>query len=115
MNLKREREVAQLRCENKSVKFISKKLAMNRNDIERIITRWIIETDYYIDKAVSGHKSTGNPDPRHISAVILSGSNILPMDGEILDYATLHRSDHHDRIMDCIRYHILRSVGDAQQ
>ena len=110
MKSKREEDVARLRCENKSVKFISKKLSMRREEIERIIAQWIIDTDYYIEKSVSRHKLQRNPDPNSVSEIIMSNSNIIPLQGEILDYVALHRSNHHDRMMDCIRFHILRSI-----
>jgi len=110
MNSKLEEEVAQLRCNNKSVKYISRKLSLGRDDIERIITQWIINTDHYIEKAVSGHKVQRNPEAFSVLDAIKSTANIVPLHGEVLDYVSLHRSDHHDRLMDCIRFRILRSM-----
>ena len=110
MNAKREEDVARLRCQNKSVKFISKKLSMKRDDIERIIKQWIIDTDHYIEQSVSGHKLQKIPDANSVLEAIMSKSNIVPLQGEILDYVALHRSNHHDRMMDCIRFHILISI-----
>lgn len=110
MNPKREEEIARLRCENKSVKFISKKLSINRVDIERTIAQWIIDTDKFIEESVSGHKLQKVPDPKSVFEAIISNPNVIPLQGKILDYVALHRSNHHDRIMDCIRFHVLRSI-----
>ena len=110
MNSKRAEDVAHLRCQNKSVKYISKKLSIKRDDIERMIAQWIIDTDYYIEHAVSGHKIDKNPDANSVLEAINSSSTIIPLQGEILDYVALHRSNHHDRIMDCIRFHLLKAI-----
>ncbi len=110
MNTKNEIDVANLRCDNKSVAFISKKLAMNKEKIERIITQWIIDTDNLIKESVSGHKVQKIPDLNSVREKIMAHANVLPLKGEVLDYVALNHSNHHDRIMDCIRFHILRSL-----
>ena len=114
MNPKLAEEVARLRCENKSVLFISKRLSIKRDDIERIIEQWIVDTDEYIENSVYKHKVQSKPDPKIVAEIIASGSKIVPLEGVILDYTALHRSNHHDRIMDCIRSHILKSIKSTK-
>jgi len=87
---------------------------MRREDVEHMITKWILETDHYIEQFVSGHKVDGNPDPNMVAKIITSSSNIIPLKGDILDYVALNRSNHHDRIMDCIRYHLMKSINDSE-
>lgn len=114
MNHKSEEKVASLRCDNKSVLFISKRLAMNTEKIERIISQWIIETDNFIKESVSGHKLQKIPDPNSVRQMIKAHPNLIPLEGEVLDYVAIHHSDHHDRIMDSIRFHILRSLEETK-
>ncbi|MFP3163489.1 MAG: hypothetical protein RXQ75_06625 [Acidianus hospitalis] len=106
MNPKIEEKIAQMRCENRPVKQIAKKLGVNRDDIETVIKKWISYTDEYLKELVKNRK-VRNPkaDPGFIVNVTTSVEELLKND-EVLDYIALHISDYHDRLMDCIRYKV---------
>jgi hypothetical protein len=111
MKSKIEAEIAQMRCENKPVKIIAKKLGVNRDDIEATIKKWINYTDEFLYNAVKNRKIK-NPkvDPGFIVNSIQNVEDLLKND-DVLDYITIHRTDYHDRLMDCIRYKIYKYLN----
>ncbi|AWR95940.1 hypothetical protein [Acidianus brierleyi] len=111
MNSKIEAKIAQMRCENKPVKLIAKKLGINRDDIEAIIKKWINNTDDFLNDIIKNRK-VKNPkaDPGFIVNSIQDLEELLKND-DVLDYIAVHRSDYHDRLMDCIRYKIYRYLN----
>ncbi|PYB68842.1 hypothetical protein DMB44_01910 [Thermoplasma sp. Kam2015] len=105
-NKNTEEMVAELRCENKSVKQIMKTLSLRKEEIEKMIKNWIIETDPFIEKMVKGRKVSSSPDVNKISQLIKQDIREILDDPLALDYIAKKRSDHHDRFMDCIRFKI---------
>ena len=106
MNKKLEEAVAGLRCMNKPVKQIARTLAVRKDDIEKIIKDWIIETDPFLDKLVRERKVKSVPDTKKMISLMKNDTETMIEDPEILDYIAKKRNDHHDRFMDCIRYKI---------
>jgi len=105
------REVSIRRCKNRPVKAIAKELGMSRDDVEKIISKLIRETDPYIEEKVKGRK---NASPLLVDITpLIEGSDFskayaetLLKNDAVLDYIAMKKGDHHDRFMDCIRYHI---------
>ena len=106
MNRKLEEAVAGLRCMNKPVKQIARALAVRKDDIEKIIKDWIIETDPFLDKLLRERKVKSIPDPKKMISLMKNSTEAIIENPEILDYIAKKRNDHHDRFMDCIRYKI---------
>ncbi|ARM76495.1 hypothetical protein [Acidianus manzaensis] len=114
MNSKTEMQIALMRCQNKPVKQIAKKLGVNREDIEAVIKKWISYTDKYLEELTKNRKIKNNkPDPGLILNMIQNVEELLKND-DILDYIALHRSDYHDRYMDCIRYKIYSYIKEKK-
>jgi hypothetical protein len=106
MNKKLEEAVAGLRCVNKPVKQIAKTLSVRKDDIEKIIKDWIIETEPFLDKLVRERKVRNVPDTKKMISLMKDNTETIIKNPEILDYIAKKRNDHHDRFMDCIRYKI---------
>ncbi len=108
------REVCILRCKNRPVKAIAKELGIGRDDIEKMIAKLIRETDPVLEELVKGRKA--NPIVNDISPLLEKSdfsvryAETLLNDERVLDYIALKREDHHDRFMDCIRYHVYLTV-----
>jgi len=112
MNSKIEEKIAQMRCENKPVKLIAKKLGINRDDIEAIIKKWINYSEKFLDNIIKNRR-VKNPkaDLGFIVNSIQDIEELLKND-DVLDYIAIHRSDYHDRLMDCIRYKIYKYLNE---
>jgi hypothetical protein len=110
MNSKYEEGVANLRGINKSVKYITKKLGLKKDAVEQVIATWILKSDPYIDEMISGKKSEFNPTPFEMVELIkkLDDADLFKNE-KILSYIMLHRTDHHDRFMDYLRFKLLKS------
>lgn len=106
MNKKLEESIAKLRCENKPVKQITKILSVNRDDVEKLIKSWIMETDPFLEGIVKGRKVSTQIDQRRLLSLEDKTAEYILSDPEILDYIAKKRNDHHDRFMDCIRFKI---------
>lgn len=115
MNKKLEEAVAGLRCVNKPVKQIARTLSVGKDDIEKIIKDWIIETDPFLDKLVRERKVTNIPDAKRMISLMKNNVELLIETPEILDYIAKKRNDHHDRFMDCIRYKIKRFLEEKNE
>ncbi|MCY0849793.1 hypothetical protein [Sulfuracidifex metallicus] len=104
------KEVSIRRCKNRPVRAIAKELGMNREDVEKIISKLIRDTNPYLDELVKGRKI--NTITIDISPLVEKSdftkeyAQILLNDDRVLDYVAMKRGDHHDRLMDCIRYHV---------
>ncbi|BBG23543.1 hypothetical protein [Sulfuracidifex tepidarius] len=104
------REVSIRRCKNRPVKAIAKELGMSRDDVEKVISKLIRETDPFIEEKVKGRRKVNlftDITP------LIEGSDFTKAYAEallkneaVLDYIAVKSGDHHDRFMDCIRYHI---------
>ncbi|MGC8608421.1 MAG: hypothetical protein ACP5UV_00960 [Thermoplasmata archaeon] len=111
-------EIVKLRCMNKPVKYISKKLGIPRDRIERIITENIQATDPFINDLVKGRKIENFNVVNMIDIGIndfscKTAAEILHNE-RVLDYIALKMKDHHDRMMDCIRYVIVKYLKDCR-
>ncbi|EQB69024.1 MAG: hypothetical protein AMDU4_FER2C00292G0002 [Ferroplasma sp. Type II] len=106
MNQKLEEAVAGLRCVNKPVKQIAKTLGIKKDEIEKIIKEWILQTDPYISELIRERKVNNIPDTGEIKLLVKMDINNLLNDPRILDYIAKKRNDHHNRFMDCVRYKI---------
>ncbi|WOE51677.1 hypothetical protein [Sulfuracidifex metallicus] len=104
------KEVSIRRCKNRPVKAIAKELGMNREDVEKIISKLIRDTNPYLDELVKGRKI--NTITIDISPLVEKSdftkeyAQTLLNDDRVLDYIAMKRGDYHDRLMDCIRYHV---------
>ncbi len=112
--MREHEEIFLLRCQNKSVKYISKKTGISKEEIEREITINIRETDDFIRNIIKGHgpvKSFQNWEIGSVCSRIMEMSlEEITENQNIVDYICLKASDHHDRYMDCIRYGIRRNL-----
>ncbi|BCU71229.1 hypothetical protein [Stygiolobus caldivivus] len=106
MNSQIEAKIAQMRCENRPVKVIAKRLGLNREDIELVIQKWILSTDPFIEEIIKGRKVKNPKVDPSLKVNFVSNVEELLKDDDVLDYIALHWTDHHDRLMDCIRYKI---------
>ncbi len=106
MNEKLEEAVAGLRCVNKPVKSISKTLGVKKDEIEKIIKHWIIDTEPFIDELIKNRKAKKKPATDEMLKLVKIDINDILKNEKILDYIAIKRSDYHDRFMDCIRYKI---------
>ncbi|MCY0851375.1 hypothetical protein [Thermoplasma acidophilum] len=106
MNRKLEESIAKLRCENKPVKQIMKILSIRKDDVEKVIEGWIIDTDPFIEEIVKGRKISNLPDSQKLLSLVNKDAEYILSDPDILDYIAKRRNDHHDRFMDCIRFKI---------
>jgi len=106
MNKKLEEAVAGLRCVNKPVKSISKTLGVKKDEIEKIIKHWIINTNPFLDELVKNRKARRKPNTKEMLKLVKMDVNDLLKNDDILDYIAVKRNDYHDRFMDCIRYKI---------
>ena len=105
-------KIFELRCKNKSVKYISKKTSISIQDIEREITKNIMETEKFITEIIEKRgkiKSFRRDKMIDFDPEKMSIERILN-DQDIMDYICLKASDHHDRGMDCIRYTIRKNI-----
>ena len=104
-------EIFELRCRNKSVKYISRKTGMRVSDIEREIERNIRQTDDFIKRLIESRGRIGSFKTMNLidfAPEKMSLERILN-EQDIIDYICLKASDHHDRYMDCSRYFIRKS------
>ncbi|AAT43947.1 hypothetical protein [Picrophilus oshimae] len=106
-----ELSIAELRCANKPVKFISKRLGIKRDVIEKIIKKWIVETEPFINDKISGRKSQSNPSVSDLMPLMNLDIDDLLKNDAVLDYIARHHGDYHDRLMDCIRYKIYIKIN----
>ncbi|AWR97729.1 hypothetical protein DFR86_09345 [Acidianus sulfidivorans JP7] len=114
MNSKIEMQIALMRCQNKPVKQIAKKLGINKEDIEAVIKKWIVYTDKYLENLIKNRKIKNNKvDPGLVLNMIQNTEELLKND-DILDYISLHRTDYHDRYMDCIRYKVYMYLKEKE-
>ncbi|MFG1389870.1 hypothetical protein [Acidiplasma sp.] len=114
MARKDEEIIASFRCKNKPVKYIAKNTGIKREEIEKIIKRWIIETDPYLDGILKKYKSSKNVSGSDIAELIQGDPNIFLQNEDVLDYIARNRGNHHDRYMDCIRYKIYSCIIKKQ-
>ncbi len=106
-----ESAIAALRCSNKPVKFISKSLGVKRDTIEKIIKKWIGDTEPFIIDLIKGRKSKNNPSVNEIMPLLNDDIDKILKNELVLDYIARHHSDYHDRLMDCIRYKIYIKIN----
>ncbi|MGP6239841.1 hypothetical protein ACNF40_05440 [Cuniculiplasma sp. SKW4] len=105
-------KIFELRCKNKSVKYISKKTGISVPDIEKKITENIMETDDIINEIIKKRGKIETFKKNHMLEIDpdrITMDRILN-DKDIIDYICLKASDHHDRFMDCIRYIIRKNI-----
>ncbi|EZQ10546.1 MULTISPECIES: hypothetical protein [Acidianus] len=102
-------EIAKLRCMNKPVKYIAKRVGMDRDDVEKYISDLIIKTDPFLKEIVKGRKASStlfDISPLiEMSDLSVDYAKLLLGNEKVLDYVAVKMNDHHDRYMDCIRYH----------
>ncbi len=108
MNRKYVEAIMNLRGENKPVKYIAKKLGISKEVIEEVIINNIINSEPYIDKLVKGRQFLESPDFSTTKEVIknLNLESIFE-NFTVLSYIAKNRNNHHDRLMDYIRYLLL--------
>ncbi len=114
MNKKLEEEIASLRGMNKSVKSISKTLGVRKDEIERIISKWIINTNPYIEALVKNRRATRDIPTKEMIELVKMDVNNLVKNEDLLDYMARKKGDYHDRFMDCIRYKIYIMLKDEE-
>lgn len=105
-------KIFELRCKNKSVKYISKRMGISVPDIERKIAENIMETDEIIGEII---KKRGKVESFKKNPLLELDSEKMTIDRilndqDIIDYICLKASDYHDRLMDCIRYIIRKNI-----
>ncbi len=115
MNKRLEEAIADLRCANKPVKSISKKLGVKKDDIEKVIKQWIICADQYIGQLVKDRRALGSPPKEEMLELAKLGINEMLKNGAVLDYIARNRSDYHDRFMDCIRHKICIMIKNSKR
>lgn len=106
MSKKMEEAVAGLRCVNKPVKSIAKTLGVKKDEIEKIIKHWIIDTEPFIENLIKNRKTGKKPTTDEMLKLVKMNVADLLKNEKVLDYIAIKRSDYHDRFMDCIRYKI---------
>ncbi len=116
--MEKNEEIARLRCMNKPVKYISKKLGLSRDYIEKVIRENIEATDPFIENLIKGRKikKFDSGAMFHIKDLDFSaeGAEKILNDDDALDYIALKMKDHHDRMMDCLRYLIILYIKDKK-
>ena len=115
MNQKLEEAVAGLRCVNKPVKQIAKTLGIKKDEIEKIIKEWILQTDPYISELIRERKVNNVPDTGEMKADMSTYHRLMMLDlkqakplRELLyhGYITLHiLLQGHPWYTECGTYH----------
>lgn len=115
MNKKYIEEIMNLRGNNRPVRYIAKKLGVNKEVIEEIITSNIISSEPLIDGLVKGKQFQESPDYITTKQLIEKlDINVVFKNNTVLSYIAKNRSNHHDRLMDYIRYLLLSLKKDQK-